>query len=147
MTDESKQNPTETAPPEPPWIRDQEAGGAGLMFDFAEGVKSVAALCAGEVIHCEFCGRPFPLWPIAELATHFFEIHKNDLTVGAQTNWKLLALPVTSQATLAFIQGQLLVRVALRRRAWQLGFAKMHETATGQPRGPLIVPLHGGKVM
>jgi len=109
---------TNHATPDDPWIRDIS------VKDFAIALKNDAVaeeLCEGERIHCEYCGEGFPMWPVRQWASHVVHTHHDQLTdqqIGAIAQFIAVGL---TQVLAQWLAMQFLQRVALRRRARDMG--------------------------
>jgi hypothetical protein len=106
---------------EPAWIRDISV--ANIMFTL-KTAEDVAAVCAGEKIHCELCGVPVDLWPMSVIAKHHLETHVDAFTVQQIDGYRsILNQKDLSASSQSWLQIYLVARVSMRRRAWQLGYA------------------------
>jgi hypothetical protein len=110
-----------TSPKDPAWIRDVQAATIALVWDSAE---KVAELCKGEPYHCEFCGAPFPLWPIQLWAEHCLAAHVSILTLQNQQAMLAFCVAGLTDATKQFLSVQLVSRTTMRRRARDLGMTR-----------------------
>jgi hypothetical protein len=115
-------NPTQK---EPVWIRDNQI--VKVEFDEslnARGFDWIAEICAGETNYCEHCGEKFPLWPPQDWADHVLTHHAGVLTHQAHNGTLQMSSRVRNEAQITFFAMMFAQRVSLRRRAWQLGYAK-----------------------
>jgi hypothetical protein len=116
---------------EPAWLRDNQI--VKVEFDEslnASGVDWIAKICEGEKQHCEHCGAGFPLWPPQRWANHVLG-HSADLTRQAIRGMIEMSAPEPNDLKITFFAMTFAQRVSMRRRAWQLGYAKPEE---GKPR-------------
>jgi hypothetical protein len=112
---------------EPAWLRDNQI--VKVEFDEslnARGVDWIAEICAGEIQCCEHCGRAFPLWPPQGWADHVLD-HSADLTRQAIRGMIEMSAPEPNDLKTTFFAMTFAQRVSMRRRAWQLGYAKPEE--------------------
>lgn len=118
--------------PEPAWLRDNQI--VKVEFDEslnARGIDWIAAICAGEIQCCEHCGRAFPLWPPQGWADHTLEQHSAALTRQARHGMTLMAEPAPNDMHTTFFVMAFAQRVSMRRRAWQLGYARPEVEKSG----------------
>jgi hypothetical protein len=104
-----------------PWIRDVQAAQIAFLW---ESVEKVAQLCEGERVHCEFCGAPFPLWPIQLWAEHCLAQHAAILTFQNQQVLLAFCTAGLTDAAKHFLTMQMVARTTLRRRARDLGMTR-----------------------
>jgi hypothetical protein len=114
---------------EPNWIRDVQA--ADVHWDASLNARPhsewIGEVCAGELSHCEHCGAGFPMWPTKGWADHLVTAHGDALTIQARTGTALLCADELNEAQVTFFSMMFQSRVSMRRRAWQLGYAKVKE--------------------
>jgi hypothetical protein len=113
---------------EPAWLRDNQI----VKVEFneslnARGVDWIAEICAGEIQCCEHCGRAFPLWPPQGWADHVLENHATELTRQARQGMSQMSETAPNDMHTTFFAMTFAQRVSMRRRAWQLGYAKPEE--------------------
>jgi hypothetical protein len=124
-------NPTEKGFPvvqdaeaEPPWIRNPDAAIVEVDSSAPEKIADIiAAICDGEMVCCEYCGWKFPLWPPIEWADHVITVHGPELTIMVRTNTSLMCSREMNVGQQMYFSVNFASRVAMRRRAWKLGFA------------------------
>lgn len=110
---------------EPAWIRDSQI--VKVEFDEAlnaRGFDWIAEICAGERQYCEYCGADFPLWPPQEWADHVLTDHPQALTHQAHDGVVEMSRRAPNEVQTTFFAMMFAQRTSLRRRAWQLGYAK-----------------------
>lgn len=122
------------AKPEPAWIRDNQI----VKVEFDESLNTrgydwIAEICAGERQYCEHCGHDFALWPPQEWADHVLTEHAGALTRQARAGTMEMSATERNETQVTFFAMMFAQRVSLRRRAWQLGYAK------AEPEKPRIV--------
>ncbi len=109
------------APPDDAFLRDVTAAHFGVNIRTAEDLAAIM----GHLSHyCDLCGDRFPLWPIRQWAAHYVHDHHNEITVQQSG---AVAQLVTDELTPNIQQGfgmQLLSRVQIRRKAYELGLIK-----------------------
>jgi hypothetical protein len=116
---------------DPAWIRDTTA--ADLTFHATP--SDLAAMCEGEQQFCSLCGAVFPLWPMREWAQHTLDVHADNLTNQQIEFYAEVAKTAVSNQSMLMLQGHLVSRVSLRRRAAALGVMK----PVALPGGPRII--------
>ena len=118
----SHQSPVTSHPPDEPYIRDVSAANFGVEI---RTVEDAVALCGDDKQFCEYCGEPFPLWPVRLWAAHIVHAHHGDLTdqqIGSIAQFCQDGLtPVARQ----WFGMQILSRLSIRRRARDLGLIRM----------------------
>lgn len=115
--------PGASAPAEPEFISDLSAQPAfELHLDQKRMTADIGRIAEGEIFHCEFCGKQFPVWPVKKLANHMTTDHVGTLTIQSIQAYLVLAMDTFTDTHGAFINSQFLVRIAMRRRAWELGY-------------------------
>jgi hypothetical protein len=110
---------------EPRWIRDAQC--ATVEFDESlnsRGMDWIAEICAGEHTYCEYCGEKFPMWPTKGWADHVVTEHAALMTIQARSGNSLLCADQPNEVQSTYFAMMFAQRVNLRRRAWQLGYAK-----------------------
>lgn len=118
------------APADDAFLRDVSAANFGVNI---RNGADLMAIMGEEAHHCDICGQKFPMWPIRQWASHYVHEHHDEITVqqlGA------VARLVTDEFTPDIQQWfgmQLLSRVGIRRRAYDLGLIKWLPPA-GQQR-------------
>jgi hypothetical protein len=86
-----------------------------------------------EKYFCDLCGAEFPLWPIRQWASHYIHDHNDALTVQMIGSVSQLCAAGFSQPSIQQWFGvQLLQRMAIRRRARDLGLIKWLPPTTGR---------------
>lgn len=124
-------NPTEKR--EPGFIRDITAAEtAGFEFG---SLEKLAELVKPFHHSCEYCGLgPFPLWPMKEWAEHLLT-HRDIFTVQQEQAITLFNVEGFTPAVSQWLSMQMLTRVDLRRRAYELGILRLAKPAeTNKPR-------------
>lgn len=116
----SHQSPI-TSHPDERYIRDVTAAKFGVEV---RTDADAAALLEGEVYYCDLCGEKFPLWPIREWAAHYVHEHHDAITIQQQGAVAAFCVPTITPEVLQWIGLQLLQRVAVRRRARDLGMIR-----------------------
>ncbi len=108
---------------EPAWVADPQVAVIDLDTSDPERLPlMIAAICEGEENHCEFFGEKFPLWPSWRWADHILLEHGAALTMPVRQQYSYLNVrEITSQQQVIF-STNFISRIAMRRRAWQLGY-------------------------
>jgi hypothetical protein len=124
-------DPPEEGTPDPPWIRDLESAAVCFCVRTDADFNSVLMeLFTGQINFCEQCGQDFPAWPPTEYAQHFCTAHASENSVQQMRGMSALAGswgPDNAMAFIHYVNGQLMSRVSLRRRAWKLGLLAMEQ--------------------
>ena len=118
---------------EPAWIRDTSVAIVDIDTRDVEKIPEIVyKICEGEIMHCEWCGAPIAIWPTKTWADHVIVHHGADMTIMARTALSVMCADEINPAQQAYFSVMFGSRVAIRRRAWRLGFAVVKGPA-GKP--------------
>lgn len=94
---------------------------------FGVNIRTPADLMAimGEEKHfCDLCGQQFPMWPIRQWAAHYVHDHHDEITIQQSGAVAQMVTDELNDGIKQWFGMQLLSRVGIRRRCYELGLIK-----------------------